>query len=350
MSTTSTPNATGIAVGNRSAEDLLAQARMLCDPPLRASIESLPNPLRHMAGYHFGWWDAAGNQTRADSGKAVRPALTMCAATACGGNWADAMWAAVAVELVHNFTLIHDDIMDADATRRGRPAVWKVWGVADAVLLGDALHALAIRVLASEALPEGLAAAAIYRLETAVVEMCRGQSEDCSFETRYDVDTAEYIEMVMGKTGALMGCACALGALSAGADSKAVSAMDSFGRELGLAFQFADDVIGIWGDPRVTGKPAGNDLARRKRSLPVIAALESNTSAATELAALYRSDAPMTAQDILHATALIEAAAGRHGALSLADHSARKAVGMLREWHTAGDLMTLTGVIAHRDR
>ncbi len=350
MSTTSTLTVTDIAVGGSSAEDILTQARVLCEPPLRAAIESLPDPLRHMAGYHFGWWDAAGNKTRADSGKAVRPALTMCAATACGGNRADATWAAVAVELVHNFTLIHDDIMDADPTRRGRPAVWKVWGIADAALLGDALHALAIRVLASEALPEGLAAEAIYRLETAVVEMCRGQSEDCSFETRCDVDIAEYTRMVMGKTGALMGCACALGALSARADSATVSAMDSFGRELGLAFQFADDVIGIWGDPRVTGKPAGNDLARRKRSLPVIAALESNTAAATELAALYRSDGPMTAQAILHATALIEAGGGRDGALRLADRSAHNAVGMLRGRHAAGDLITLTGVIAHRDR
>jgi geranylgeranyl diphosphate synthase type I len=122
------------------------------------------------------------------------------------------------------------------------------------------------------------------------------------------VGVDEYMAMAMGKTGALMGCACALGALSACADLSTVAAMDRFGREVGLAFQLTDDLTGIWGDPKVTGKPAGNDLARRKRSAPVAAALAPETDALVELGGLYRSETPMTSADVARAAALIEAA------------------------------------------
>src|SRR5262249_8401048 len=148
--------------------------------------------------------------------------------------------AAAAVELMHNFSLLHDDVMDGDANRRGRPTVWSVWGGANAIVLGDALHALAAHVLA-ELPEETVARNALARLEKACWELCFGQFEDCAFEQRDIVTVEEYLEMAGGKTAALMGCACALGALSAGAEEETVLALERFGYELGLAFQFVDD-------------------------------------------------------------------------------------------------------------
>ncbi|GAB0106184.1 polyprenyl synthetase family protein [Nocardia sp. JMUB6875] len=332
-----------------SAAALLAHARELCLPVLTEWVGSLPQPLRLMGAYHFGWCDTSGSPVHAHPGKALRPALVFATATACGARAQAAIPAAAAIELVHNFTLIHDDVLDVDRTRRGRATVWSVWGIADAILLGDALHSLAVRVLATD-LPGPIAAAAVTRLETAAIEMCRGQSEDCQFETRPRVGIDDYVRMAMGKTGALMGCACALGAFCAGADAETVSAMERFGRELGLAFQFADDLLGIWGNSAVTGKPAGADLARRKQSLPVVAALQSDTSAAVELNRIYRSTTPMAPAMIVRATALIEAADGRVTVQRMAEQRLAAAIEALPDPRTAGELLVLAQLAVQRDR
>lgn len=332
----------------RRAAEALTRARAICEPALRESVGTLPEPLRRMAAYHFGWCDSAGFPTQADSGKALRPALTTCTADACGTVSTAVGHVAAAVELVHNFALIHDDIIDGDHTRRGRPAVWTLWGKADAILLGDTLHALASRVLA-DTLPDDMAVDAIARLEAAVIEMCRGQREDCRLENRTDTGVAEYERMAMGKTGALMGCACALGALCAGAEESTVAAMDDFGRQLGLAFQFTDDLIGIWGDPQVTGKPA-DDLAQRKRSLPVVAALRSGTDAADELAQVYRSNTTLDPVEVAHLAMLVETSGGREQAQYHADQRIRAAIATLPDHLTDSALMSLAYLVAHRDR
>ncbi|WP_054814860.1 polyprenyl synthetase family protein [Nocardia arizonensis] len=334
------------AAADRRADEILANARILCEPALREAISALPDPLRLMGGYHFGWWDADGAPARADSGKALRPALTLGAAAACAALPRVAVDAAVAVELVHNFTLLHDDVMDGDRNRRGRPAVWTVWGVADAILLGDAIHALAVRTLVS-GLPAAIADTAVGHLESTVIEMCRGQHEDCRLGAGAPADLGAYGRMAMGKTGSLMGCACALGALCAGADSATVARMNTFGRELGMAFQFVDDVMGIWGDPNVTGKPS-SDLARRTMSLPVVAALESDTVAAAELAALYHAGAD--ALDTERAAALVESAGGRSAALREARQRVEAAIAALIDPSTAPDLVALADLITRRDR
>ncbi|GAB2662142.1 geranylgeranyl diphosphate synthase IdsB [Nocardia goodfellowii] len=332
-----------------AAELILLSARSVWEPHLIAQVESLPQPLCTMAGYHFGRWDAEGTPVRGVPGKGVRPALVLAAAAACGGSVAQAAPAAAAVELLHNFTLVHDDVMDGDSTRRGRPTVWTVWGVADAILLGDALHAAAIRILVDEMAP-GIATAVVAWLETAALELCRGQHEDCLFETVSAVGIEAYIRMAAGKTAALTGSACAVGALCAGADRGLVAQMDAFGRELGLAFQFVDDILGIWGDPEVTGKPVGNDLARRKLSLPVVAALESGTTAAVELEGLYRSQAPLTPADIARAMELIEVAGGRRVARQLAEQRIRAALTALPDLADTADLAVLTHAMTHRNR
>ncbi|MFJ2724555.1 family 2 encapsulin nanocompartment cargo protein polyprenyl transferase [Streptomyces collinus] len=273
----------------QEAAALLARTRALVDPALRAALDSLPGAMRRIALYHFGWEQADGTPAAGNAGKAIRPALVLAAAAALGGSRARAaaVRAAAAVELVHNFSLLHDDVMDRDTSRRHRPTAWAVFGEADAILAGDALQALALRLLAED--PHPAAGPAAVRLADCVVELCEGQHTDTAMERRApdEVTLDEVLAMAEAKTGALLGCACALGALYAGAGEEDVAALDGFGRQAGLAFQLIDDVIGIWGDPRRTGKPAGADLAVRKKSLPVVAALASGTPAAAELAALY---------------------------------------------------------------
>ncbi|NKY24971.1 polyprenyl synthetase family protein [Nocardia gamkensis] len=332
-----------------TAAELLVDARAAAYPLLARVIGGLPDPLRRMAGYHFGWWDRLGNPASAASGKALRSALVFAAAAACGGPRDAAQPAAAAVELLHNFTLLHDDVIDGDRTRHGRETVWSVWGMPDAVLLGDVLHIAAAGLLATD-LPAAISCRAVTYLEAASVELCAGQHEDCAFESREQVLPEEYLRMATGKTGSLMGVSCALGALCAEAEPTTIALFDTFGRELGLAFQIVDDLLGIWGDPMITGKPAGSDLSGRKQSLPVVYALCSDTEAGAELADLYRSDAPMSQDDVVRAAELIEAAGARASAQQLADDHLTKALEVLPDQSAASDLITLAQFSVHRDR
>ncbi|WP_225834923.1 family 2 encapsulin nanocompartment cargo protein polyprenyl transferase [Streptomyces sp. NK08204] len=317
------------AGGQEEAAALLERARVLVDPELRAAVASLPAPMRRIALYHFGWEDADGSPVAGGTGKAMRPALVLAAAGALGGPAARAaaVPAAVAVELVHNFTLLHDDVMDRDTSRRHRPTAWTVFGDADALLAGNALQALALRLLAEDPHPASGPAAA--RLAACVVELCAGESTDTALERRApdEVSLEEALAMAEAKTGALLGCACALGALYAGTGEDGTTALDGFGRQVGLAFQLIDDVIGIWGDPRHTGKPVGTDLAARKKSLPVVAALTSGTPAAAELAALYGKPYVKeadTSEEIARTALAVERAGGRDWAQAeAADRMAR---------------------------
>ncbi|MFJ4654562.1 polyprenyl synthetase family protein [Nocardia sp. NPDC088792] len=350
MAVAVTTHASSIRVG--SAAGILADACRVTEPVVRESVALLPDPLRRMAGYHLGWWDQAGTAGAAGgagSGKMQRAALTIAAAGACGGDTGVAVPAAAAVELLHNFTLVQDDVMDADPLRRGRTTVWRVWGNTAAILLGDALHALALQVLATR-LPPAVAVDAVARMESAAIELAHAQHEDCAFETHDRVSVLEYLAMASGKTGALMGCACALGALCVGAAEDTISAMDRFGRELGVAFQCADDLLGIWGDPAVTGKPVGSDLVRRKWTLPVAAAVESGGGTAAELAELYRSPGPLTGSEVARARALIEAAGGRQLTRRWAEQRSAAALQALPEHARTGDLAALARIAVHRNR
>ena len=177
----------------------------------------------------------------------------------------------VAVELVHNFSLIHDDIIDTDTERHHRPTVWSVYGIGPAIVAGDALQILAHQVLLES--PSGRGAAASAALADATAAMIAGQADDIAFETRRDVTVEQCMAMSAAKTGALLGCAASIGAILAGAPDATVGALRDYGRHLGLAFQAVDDLLGIWGDPSRTGKPAGSDLRQRKKSMPVVSAL-----------------------------------------------------------------------------
>ncbi|MGW0755264.1 family 2 encapsulin nanocompartment cargo protein polyprenyl transferase [Streptomyces sp. NPDC002814] len=334
------------------APAILERARTSVDPVLRAAVESLPGSMRRIALYHFGWEHADGTPAAGNGGKAIRPALVLTAAAALGGPAARtaAVRAAAAVELIHNFTLLHDDVMDRDTTRRHRPTAWTVFGDADAILAGDALQALALRLLAED--PHPASAAAGVRLADCVVELCAGQHADVAMERcgPDEVGLDEVLAMAEAKTGALLGCACALGALYAGAAKEDVEALDAFGREAGLAFQLIDDVIGIWGDPCRTGKPAGADLAVRKKSLPVVAALDSGTPAAAELAELYRG--PYQEADLERTALAVEQAGGRDWAQAQAAdrmaHAMRQLSRAVPDPEAAGGLLALAEFVTRR--
>ena len=226
-----------------------------------------------MLRYHLGWQDSDGNPAAEDAGKGLRPVLVLASCEINGGDWHDALPAAAALELIHNFSLLHDDIQDRDTTRRGRATAWTVFGVHEAIAAGNAMRVVADQTLL--ALSEtGLAAstvmAASLALTSRYVEMTEGQYLDMSFEDSDDVTTDAYLDMISRKTGALIDCAMYLGSLVATGDARTAEAFGACGRKLGLAFQVRDDLLGIWGDPAATGKPVGSDIKRKKKSMPIV--------------------------------------------------------------------------------
>jgi geranylgeranyl diphosphate synthase, type I len=329
-----------------SVAALLSRSRMLVDPALRAAIATLPPAMRALSEYHFGWRDEQGNAVEAFGGKAVRPLLALLSAEAVGGTAEAAVPAAVAVELVHNFSLVHDDIMDGDHTRRHRPTVWKVHGVGPAILAGDAMLDLAYRTLGDRHAAE--------LLGTAVQTLLEGQASDLAFEKRTDVTLRECSAMAEAKTGALMAAATALGALAGGATEPAQRRMHRFGSRLGLAFQFVDDLLGIWGDPEVTGKPVHSDLRNAKKSLPVVAAMGAGLPASAELSELYRAGEPLTAVQAQRAAELVEECGAKHWCQRRADELLAEALDELRgvgsSPRTRADLTEVARLLARRDR
>jgi geranylgeranyl diphosphate synthase type I len=282
--------------------------RSLVEPALRDAVRQCLCPeLARVAAYHHGWIDDAGRPVEGRGGKLVRPALALLSARAASGTAADGVPAAVAIEFVHNFSLLHDDIMDGDTVRRGRATAWTVFGAPQAILAGDALLAAAATVL-SDTRRAG-AAPATRSLIAATQRMISGQAADMDFEQRDDVTLAECLRMAGDKTGALLACACALGAELVGGDVTLVRRLAAFGEHVGLAFQLVDDLLGIWGDPAQTGKAAGADIRARKKSLPVVAAL--NAAGSDELRALYHAPGPVTESEVRRITDLVERGGGR---------------------------------------
>ncbi|WP_225096077.1 polyprenyl synthetase family protein [Streptomyces sp. CoH27] len=329
------------------APAVLARCRELVRPALEEAVGGMHPWVAEMSAYSFGWCEVGGAPAAAPGGKGVRQALAVLGAEAAGADGRAGVPAAVAVELVHAFSLLHDDIMDGDGTRRRRPAVWRAYGTGPAVLAGDALFALAVETLATAAGGPG----ALRLLSAALADLVRGQADDLLFAARphagpQRVTPEEYRAMAEGKTGALLGCALALGAALGGAPEATVGVLTRAGRHLGIAFQLVDDVLGIWGDPAVTGKPADGDLRMRKMTYPVLVALGSPV--AGRLPALLGRPERAT-----EAAALIEAAGGRSAALAEARAHTAAARALLAEAPlaagAAGQLRTLLDHLADRE-
>ena len=344
--------ATGDVTANDVAWQVLREAHSEVQQGLRAAVERLAEPTRTVAGYHFGWWDEHRQATSGDAGKAVRPALVRLCAQAVGASPQRALSAAVAVELAHNFTLLHDDIMDADVLRRHRRTAWSVFGVPAGILAGDALLVLALEVLAVG--DPARAAVSVRWLCEALLKVVAGQEADMAFERRDAVSVDECLAMASDKTAALLSCACALGALLGGGSPARVELLRRFGHHLGLAFQLVDDLLGIWGDPEVTGKPRYSDLRATKKSLPVVAALTAGTDVSDRFARLYLRPDPLSDAELDVAAALIEQAGGRRWAYDEAGRQLGTALSCLDAAEpapqAASHLVALAGLITHRDR
>lgn len=289
-----------------------ARARDLVLPAMRVAFEELDPRIGLVCAYHEGWVDPEGNVRDGDCGKLLRPTLALAVAEAVGGTATAAVPAAVSVETVHAFSLIHDDIMDGDETRRHRATAWKAFGVPMAILAGDALLGLSLSVLLDA--PPDRALRAIRRIAHDTQRLIAGQRADLAFEVRDDVTLDDYITMATGKTGALISASCALGAELAGADAATVDVFARCGERLGLAFQIVDDMLGIWGNAGTTGKPVLSDLRSRKKTYPVVSALNGSGPAARRLRELYLGTGLLPEDDVVEAAHLVEEAGGRERA------------------------------------
>src|ERR1700722_20331620 len=317
-------------------------ARDLVGPAIAAAVDRLSPEVRAVAAYHLGL--DGGRAGSGGGGKALRPALVLLSARAARTTPDRGVPAAVAVELVHNFSLLHDDIMDGDTERRHRPTAWTVYGIGSAILAGDALLALAQDLLLEGPPPEGVWASRC--LSAAVQRLIAGQGADLAFERRNDVTVAECLDMAGDKTAALMACACSIGVVYVGGPASIAKSLAGVGAYAGLAFQLTDDLLGIWGAPEVPGKPVRADLRARKKSLPVVAALTGGTRAGHDLGELLARPDALSEDDLLHAAALVEEAGGRAWAETEADAQLAAATTCLNETQMPDDVRREFAAIA----
>ncbi|MBK8988586.1 MAG: polyprenyl synthetase family protein [Chloroflexi bacterium] len=290
--------------------------------------DNTPGSFYGMIHYHMGWIDEQMQPAQVHPGKQIRPLLCLLTCEAAGGDWRQALPAAAAIEILHNFSLVHDDIEDASPTRRGRKTVWTIWGIEQAINTGDAMFALAhlaLNRLIERGVTAPIVVEALRRFDETCLGLTQGQHDDMDFEKRTEVSVAEYMAMIEGKTAVLVSLATELGARIAGADEAIVAHYAQFGLDLGLAFQVKDDILGIWGDETVTGKSAATDIITKKKTLPVLYGLERSA----ELRQLYAAAAPDAAfvQQAIH---LLDAHGAREFTQSKASEYSEGAVDHLQ--------------------
>ncbi len=294
---------------------------------LKKSFDHRDSPLYNLLRYHLGWVDPKGNPVEADRGKALRPTLCLLACEAVGGRPWQALPAAAALELLHNFTLIHDDVQDEDLERRHRPTVWAIWGKPQAINAGDAMHTLAaltILKLGERGISTQKTLKAIQILEESCLRVIEGQYLDLSFEYKLDTRVEAYLEMVERKTASLFEAAVWIGALLGTEDERLIAGLRGYGRELGLAFQIRDDILGIWGGEEKTGKRAASDIRRRKKTLPVVYALERSE----RLRQLYQKE-ELQAKEVSLAVEILEHSGSQDFAQQLAQEHCHRALAEL---------------------
>ena len=326
----------------------LILAGALIPAALRAWVSRLDPELASLCRYQLGLDDGRPG----DGGKLVRPALCLLCAAAAGGDPSQTVAACVAIELIHNATLVHDDIMDGDRLRRHRPSAWAKFGVPMAILAGDALLALGFEALSDD--PHPAAAEVTADLARTLRVLSSGQERDLRFEQLPTVSLRQSVSMLEAKSGSLLGYACRTGAAYAGAPTEWRTRFTVFGTDLGVAFQLADDLLGIWGDPRATGKPVGSDLRARKKSAPVVAALSAGGAEATRLAELYSSHRSLSRRDVRTAARLVDQAGGRDWTLQEIRRRIESALAQLEgldlDQGARADLGQLASAVADRTR
>lgn len=313
--------------------------------------ETTPDLFYGMLHYHMGWCNRALQPAQVNAGKQIRPVLLLLVCQAAGGDWQQAVPAAAAVELLHNFSLIHDDIEDASPTRRGQETLWQIWGVAQAINAGDAMFALAHMAL-NRLYDRGVSAdkmvRALRRFDETSVYLTRGQHADMRFEEQALVSVNDYIAMITGKTAVLLSLCAELGALVAGQDDKTITHYAQFGLNAGLAFQVIDDILGIWGDESLIGKSASTDIVTKKKTLPVLYGLENNAKL-RHLYAQQNTDQAFVSEVV----AQLNETGARDFAIAKAAGYTQSALGNLEAAHPTGPAYTalnqLTDMLLRRD-
>ena len=307
-------------------------------PALEAEMQAvlaMDAPRHHlyygMMHYHLGWLGADLEPAASKVGKRVRPLVCLLVCAAAGGEWSQALPAAAAIELLHNFSLIHDDIEDNSPTRRGRDTVWTLWGVPQAINTGDSMFASAFDALA-RLFDRGVSAEATVRALRTFTEACiqltKGQQLDMWFETQSEVSMDQYSQMIAGKTAALLSASTEIGAIVAGAGSERQRNYAKFGRNVGMAFQVYDDILGIWGNEEALGKSTASDILTRKKTFPVLYGL-ARSPALCELYAQPEMDLDRAVAllDQTGARAYTQAAAQRYSDRAMAHLAAAEPAG-----------------------
>ncbi|MDE3075772.1 MAG: polyprenyl synthetase family protein [Chloroflexota bacterium] len=269
--------------------------RQAIEDELRETLQGRELAFYDMLRYHLGLDGQASG-----AGKALRPMLCLLVCEALGGSWRDALPAATSIELIHNFSLIHDDIQDGDTERRHRPALWSLWGLAQGINAGDAMFCLATLALSRlhGHFQDAVVIDAIKTVQEATGEMIEGQYLDVSYEALPEISTEQYLEMIRRKTGALLRVSIEVGAMLADAGMPLRLRCRRLGEAVGRLFQIRDDLLGVWGVSEMTGKPVGSDIRRRKKSMPIVVAMsQAGPTERNELLALYRRD-PMSQTDV----------------------------------------------------
>lgn len=325
------------------ANDSLNLGRYLAaiDAELRAVVTTEQDALREFYSwmqYHLGWTDERFQPSQADGGKRLRPLFCLLACECLGAPYEKALPAAAAIELLHNFSLIHDDIEDGDRLRRHRPTLWTLTGIPHAINAGDALFALAQREmlqLGARGAPAERVLRAAEIFQKTCVRLVEGQYLDMCAEREAQSNLATYKQMIGRKTAALLGASTAIGAAVASDDIRQIQRFHDFGLELGLAFQMTDDILGTWGDPEVTGKPAGADLRRRKKSLPIVLA-QAHGGALRDVLGRAFAQPELSEQDAREIVELMDAASIRQQAEQEAEKHRHRASRSLARLATEG--------------
>ena len=298
---------------------------------LRNIIESCPPALGSMLRYHMGWQDEHGYPCNRGSGKLIRPTLCLLSCQAVGGDTSQIMAAAAAVELIHNFSLIHDDIEDASYERHHRPTVWKLWGQSQAINAGDVMFTLAYLALLrlrENGIGDEKIASSVRMLSLACLELCEGQYMDVGYENRLDITVDDYLDMAARKTGALFALSTSLGAYLGAENSRLMNSFHLFGKELGVGYQIRDDMLGIWGKEDAIGKSA-TDIALKKKTLPVVYGLQRSRGNARKRLEILYSQTSIEGEDVGEVTKILEQLGARNYAENLAERYYGRALGHL---------------------
>ncbi len=332
MASDTTSGSPAVAPSGPKLPGMFTRYKSWIEDELGRAVPDSSGPDVHLlTGYHLGWVDRYGmpDLSGSSQGKALRPTLCLFACEAVDSAFNRALPAAAALELIHNFSLLHDDIQDQDLERRHQPTAWSLWGVPRALLAGDAMHSTG-DLAALRAAEQGVSPKAVVRVSEILTDsylaMIEGQCLDLEFEGRTDITTDEYLHMIACKTGALIRCGLETGALLADGDEEAVEAFAKFGEGLGRAFQVRDDYLGIWGDEATLGKATGNDIRRRKKSYPVVFALERAAGAALDDLHRIYGQTELQEDDVERVLAILDEVGAREQSQFVTEEAANRAL------------------------